>query len=374
MARHQKWPERCVGNFNGAVVFSNLAEPPSLRNALEILYTEKRILPNISEVGRVLLIHGIYQRTWDVKKYHEDSLSNWRPTAKNSSQPNVEAPKPSKAIISEWKNSACDCLDVIHWSANISIAHAAGLEHPTVLHLHLARLVILAPASRIQDLVALILNRSTSESDSEVRADVLSWVIRDQFKARLAVLHAASVFWHVRRYSCDNVVEPFAIYLATLVMWAYSSCMERTKRLELIRRQEEVSHLAHNAEQLSHNPIPQEAQQPSTIDHGFLEDAQARAFRRHSPSPEPSFINLDRPCDDESVQAFVRLGHKMSARVFRVGDICGHEAAGKILKEGARLLGTGNERSPGSMEGVQLRTVWGCAEVYSRNLHDLVLS
>ena len=50
----------------------------------------------------------------------------------------------------------------------------------------------------------------------------------------------------------------------------------------------------------------------------------------------PTFIHLDRPCDDEIVTHFVRQGHAMSGNMSNVGDICA--APEKVLKEGAKLL------------------------------------
>lgn len=60
---------------------------------------------------------------------------------------------------------------------------------------------------------------------------------------------------------------------------------------------------------------------------------------------EPMVIQLDRPCDDEIVQAYVRTGEKMSARMHRVGDICGKDAPRRILKLGIKLL-KGSSNSP----------------------------
>jgi hypothetical protein len=57
---------------------------------------------------------------------------------------------------------------------------------------------------------------------ARARSHLFQWAIRDQFKARLAIVHAGAMFWHVRRYSTNSFAEPFAIYMSTLVIWAYS--------------------------------------------------------------------------------------------------------------------------------------------------------
>jgi hypothetical protein len=53
---------------------------------------------------------------------------------------------------------------------------------------------------------------------------------------------------------------------------------------------------------------------------------------------EPSFIHLDRPCDDELVQLFVREGHSMKGNVTGVGDICAPEGPERILRVGCETL------------------------------------
>jgi hypothetical protein len=46
---------------------------------------------------------------------------------------------------SNWRNAALDCVDTLHWAANATIASLLGAEHPTVLHLHFSRVVLLVP-------------------------------------------------------------------------------------------------------------------------------------------------------------------------------------------------------------------------------------
>ncbi len=42
-----------------------------------------------------------------------------------------------------------------------------------------------------------------------------------------AIVHAGALCWHIRRYSVDCVVEPYGIYLATLlVVWGYSVAVQ----------------------------------------------------------------------------------------------------------------------------------------------------
>ena len=53
---------------------------------------------------------------------------------------------------SNWRNAALDCVDTLHWAANATIASLLGAEHPTVLHLHFSRVVLLVPRTMLMTL------------------------------------------------------------------------------------------------------------------------------------------------------------------------------------------------------------------------------
>lgn len=101
---------------------------------------EKKIPPNVGDLGRILIIHAIYHRTWDVSNYHREKLSSWVPTAKIQSiadfPSQAESWLPSIPTVSRWRNIPCDAFDILHWSANSVVDGPVGLEHPIILHLH----------------------------------------------------------------------------------------------------------------------------------------------------------------------------------------------------------------------------------------------
>lgn len=134
--------------------------------------------------------------------------------------------------------------------------------------------------------------------------------------------HAGALLWHVRRYSSNSFLEPFAIYAATLVIWGYSVS------IQIFRRHHQGESQARQYDTMRATAISPQA--------SVLEDTAATS--ESEDDPEPSFIHLDRPCDDEMVQTFVRCGHKMTGHMLRVGDICAPSAPKRILKEGVRLL------------------------------------
>ncbi|KAL2840967.1 fungal-specific transcription factor domain-containing protein [Aspergillus pseudoustus] len=280
-------------------------EKISLYDAVLTLYIEKRLVPGIGEFSHVLLIHALYHRMWEVGDYFRRPLSFWNPTAKKQSRklaiPSGSVWLPGIPSYSKWRNSACDCLDILHWTANGTIAKANGHEHPTILHLHTARIILLAPFREIRLLVQLLATQKVNWADRQQVIEwhyVLRWIKHDQYKARLAVIHAGSVLYHVRKYSTNAFHEPVATYLAILTLWAYGLCYKQA--------------------------FPDFAARISSS--GDLAD--------------PSIITLDQPCSDDLVQSFVREGQMMRGVLTNAGDICALQGAEQVLRVGCETLGS----------------------------------
>ncbi|KAK1624807.1 hypothetical protein BDP81DRAFT_329569 [Colletotrichum phormii] len=339
----------------------------TIPEAMELLYMEKRLPPNLGDFSTMVLTYAIIRRTKEALYHNQIRLNSWTPTAdvqKCGPGDTIEETwPPSLPILSRWRNSACDSLDLFHWNANAIIAKAGGWEHPVILHLHLSRLVLLAPISHLQTLAAAASARASSRNvdNSKVekaRSLVAQWALRDQYKARLSVVHASAMLWHIRRYSVDNFLESFGIFTATLVVWAYSTMM-----LFMRRHQNSGSHLTNGGSGQQGSPM--------------------EAVAEVEEDPEPSFLHLDRPCDDEMVQTYVRLGHKMAGHMAKVGNICNDGAPRKILKEGIEMLKGRPEQngdpansvgSGGIGENVRGHSVWGVERTYADLLDSLIQS
>lgn len=385
-----------------------LARTPSLCAALETLYTRKEMDPSYSELSQTLLIHALYQRTWEVGTHIKQPLSEWVPTGKARGFLNTPSKDnfwlPLYPLYANWRNSACDCLDVLNWQASSVVAKASGVEHGVMLHLHLARIVLLAPFQEIQDLLFSLIGKVGDSSKAsfyvhdgsyqprnsaklpQIRKITWRWLREDQHKARLAMVHAGSVFWYIRRYSATSFFEPTALYLATLVLWTYGSYksaalerdaaaatnqkpeggpsgpdagaaiqptrMERRGRpVGFISRaataHKEISqHLNSSALSRTKQQLEAETATNPVMASNGLDPAVSSPSRSpdesdseegtSSSDEQPEFIHLDRPCDDEMVQHFVRNGHNMSGHMTNVGDIC--KCPQKVLLEGAKLL------------------------------------
>ena len=289
-----------------------LTASPPLASALEAIYIEKRMQSTMGEFSRIILIHGIFHRLWEVQKYLTQPLTFYTPVAKRSKVDDV-LPKdlwlPEMPLYCKWRNSTCDSLDILHWSANSVVGAASGMEHPTIAHLHLARVVLLTPLEDIQKL-AFALARIKPLPDEQIvahRRMVRRWALEDQHKARLATIHAGVTFWHIRRYSASAFYEPHAVLLSAVALWAYGLFTDR------------------------------DYEGPETPQTSFAEGEDSL----------PTSINLDRPADDELVQTFIRRGGKMLAMMSGVGDVCGIEGPDRVLQEAIKLLRT--------------LTNWGCS-------------
>jgi hypothetical protein len=314
-----------------------------------MLFREKKVMADLGQYARVILLHGVYREIFQLKDCFARPLGNWIPSVQQQASANDDEDPTSlsishhsgRSLLNSWRNAGLDCVDVLHWAANGTIALQAGAEHPFVLHLHLSRTILLAPFDQFQALVHSVVSfaqKTTSatldaaERQAAVNAerDILDWAQRDQCKARLAVLHSGCLFWHIRRYSCRAFYEPTAVFLATLTIWAYSSYASRAAGV---------------------------IQEPSNRTNNDLETSAAtQASRRdsldnvtvvQSPSDEdieqaPKFIHLDRPNDDEMVQVFVRFGtaSAMRANITGVGDIYSAKGPARVLKEGRKILTT----------------------------------
>ncbi|RGP68501.1 transcription factor zms1 [Fusarium longipes] len=328
--QEEMWDEPTLEQIQG-----NSYHQATVFEALHLLYMEKRQPSNLTEFGNIAMIYAVCQRTKEAAYQYETALSRWTPVAHvepcSQSSTVVEAWPPSLGIIARWRNSACDCLDILHWKANGKAANAGGSEHPTILLLHLSRLYLLAPHKHLQKVATYTwLSGANDEiydttGHSEACTHLRRWANVDQYKARLSIIHAGALMWHVRRYSSDGFIEPHAIHLATLLLWAYSIFTARSMSPELPQNTG-VSTPRHELESY----VPKGSINPRATPNRDHEDDEEE--------PEPAFIHLDRPCDDEMVQTYIRLGHKMQGYMQRVGDICSSDAPPKILKEGIRLL------------------------------------
>ncbi|KAL3451771.1 hypothetical protein BJX65DRAFT_303502 [Aspergillus insuetus] len=317
----------------------------TLFDALEMLYMEKSLPPNLGDLSTTILIFAILQRTREAAIQHQTELTFWSPNAKKQPRLQSRAPAekswpPAIPALSKWRNSACDCFDILHWNANSIAARAGGWEHPAIFHLHTARLLLLAPIRHIQQLAATP-SASTSRGSESIgsltaRNHVFQWAIRDQYKARLSVIHAGALLWHIRRYSSNSFLEPFAVYTATLVIWAYSTSVQS------VGGKPGRDNVVLDGQLPSGNTIMSQGRQRPLDASETLDSDESQG------ETEPTVIQLDRPCDDEIVQAYVCLGHKMSASMSRVGDILGSSAPSRILKQGIRLMTRAQHQSVGA--------------------------
>lgn len=320
---------------NDLIIQSPIIDQPTLEKALRVLYVEKRLLKGIGDFSQILIIHGLYCHTWDIAKSFSRPLLRWTPSAQKGDAESCELTSPyclpQTPLYNQWRNAACDCLDVLHWIANSDIAKT-GTENATVLHLHFARIVILTPYQTIRDMAELLVSEdvdvfqhgsAAAETFQEQCREVFKWTTDDQFKAHLALVHCGVLFWHVRRYSMDSFYEPTKVFLATLVLWAYGSiCPPPPQQQQQATRTSTISRAGRSMDITTASPCDDEEGELSSD----LDDI--------------SSIRLDRPADDELVQIFIKRGRFMNATITGVGNITAPQGPVRMLREGCRLLST----------------------------------
>jgi hypothetical protein len=238
----------------------------------------------MGEFSRIILIHGFYHQCWEMASVEIQSQ-----------------PQPHQiSMYTRWRTSASESLDILEWSANNVVNAANGLEHPTLLHLHLARIVLFAPFQTICDLAYGMTKEDSTISSAQMtdlRTSIRKWVVEDSSKARLATLHAGALLRHLHAFHTSSFYEPSAVLLATLTLWAYGSFVTTAT---------------------STNPGLQ---------------------RRYSDTQiHPVSIAIDQPLDPELARYFVRDGRTMIPTLRGVGSIRGPGGPERVLVEGSKLV------------------------------------
>jgi hypothetical protein len=250
----------------------------TLLSVLQSLQDQKGIDNTMGEFSRIILLHGFYHQSWETNK--------------------------QTPMYAHWRESICESLEVLQWSANSVVNAASGMEHATMLHLHVARIVLFAPFQKLCDLAYGMTKEDSSMSNaqmSELRMAIGRWVVEDGCKARLAALHAGALFRHLQNFHTGSFYEPSAVLLATLTLWAYAAFTKTT-----------ASSQGGSGQGLQRR----------------YSDTQAHAVS----------ITLDRPVEADLARWFVRNGRDMAPTLRGVGSLVGAGGAERVLLEGSKLV------------------------------------
>ncbi|KAG8356174.1 hypothetical protein FVEN_g5993 [Fusarium venenatum] len=305
------WSQTCSSDWSKA--YKRVEENPSLSSATSTIFRDRTAKSDLGEFSRILLLHAVYREYSTVNTYCKRPLSSWMP--QNNPDHHSEDSSVLTLTESNWRNAALDCVDTLHWAANGMIASLLGAEHPTVLHLHFSRVVLLVPREILMTLAKYIESPErvrkmalNQQKALQAEREISKWAQQDGSKARLAVLHCGCFLWHIRRYAKMAFYEPSCVFWAILTLWAYSVYSSKSRRSSDEERSGSVTR----------RPSP---------DH----------VKAISDDENPTFIRLDRPNDDEMVQLFVRAG-VLKAYISGVGDIYAPTAPTRILREGRKIL------------------------------------
>ncbi|KAM3419775.1 putative C2H2 transcription factor [Cercospora zeina] len=338
--------------------FENFGQGSGLLESLNSLYIKHRVPDLVDTIQNVLLTYAIVARTGEVASTVQQALHSWNPTpADGDNDPDRDTEVgesagskdqwlPANSTFATWRNSACDCFDLLHWQANSEIHAAKGFEGPAVLHLHLARLLLLCPYRDCMSLVSELSRRHTAGpgnvSAAQLTGNMIKWLTLDDHKGRLSLVHAGAIFWYIRRYSLALHHEPFTIYVAAVILWTYALYLPQVRS----------ALLAIKDSRIRCNDERQNIRSQSDSQTGSSEESEDDDLI-------PDTILIDRPCDDEIIQAFVRKGHAMTVEMSGAGDICTARGLRRVLEEGIKLLQRSQYIS------------YDKAREYSQNLHKL---
>lgn len=335
VASFDAWQAVVRTTGHSGVELDDGASNVSLEAALHILKTKKTRPPIQSTFGSVILVNALLFRMSHVAIYLSNPISTWTPH--NDSTFEISHARERPCYLAEiptfanWRNSTCDCLDLLHWTALSKSSLAGGFEDDTFLHLHLARLILLVPVNAVTEISRHWPLTSTGNSDDLRRAiyTTRTWVSRDRYKARLAVIHAGAIFWHVRRFSTDIFIQPTAVFLATITLWTYVTFEKVLHDLSMTKCNK---HRANEVGNESWDEIDRDHRENGTI-----EDSQDN-FEEGTDPRMPQSMTLDRPMDDELVQYFINHGRVLALPMEGISNILSPQGPSHIVRSGIEIL------------------------------------
>lgn len=351
---------------------------PSVRDSFDMLWSSHNPPRAENQVGVVIMIHLLLRRKWDMAQYFGEAVHlkiGYSHRMDGSVSQQQQQHLCSIPEYAEWREYACDCLDLLHWEAVGFISQQSMFECPSILHLHLSRLILLAP---VQALLRYAHTRTMGtfihslphsiytslEDQTTWQATLLSWIQQDRYKARLAVIHAGSILWHVRRFSSHPIVEPFAVFLAALTLWSFGqfaprrelictglTCSQHTERFPPPENPPTGPSVCTDPPNTS-SPAGHSAM---STDRSQTGPASTRCEIPLTKRRMPRLLQLDRPVDDEFVQYFIRFGGNVQLFLEGVDDLCSQQGPAQILQEASSIL-------------IEQPTFWTISESYAAQL------
>ncbi|KAL2670289.1 hypothetical protein Neosp_014756 [[Neocosmospora] mangrovei] len=282
----------------------------SVQDATQKLWRGHPAPDTMTQFSTFVVLHMLLRRRWDTSHYLTDSMSTVESPSSREPAPPITRYVGEIPAYVKWRNCTCDCLDLLHWQALSASAKGGAYESPVFLQLHLARLVILAPVRELLDHVSAVIQLGPSQllphslyhvpdPNQEWGRTLLTWAYQDRFKARLAIIHAGAVLWHTRRYSAAAFIEPYTIFLATLILWAFGMASSMIRKGSLKKPAEAVDQLLGLGDIAAQNPSSHLVSSSEPCDRPL----PSSPIRPRDPSLNgrrmPHLMQLDRPMDDE---------------------------------------------------------------------------
>lgn len=168
---------------------NTLSGNPSLKTVMSNIFKDKSVSTDRDDFSYCIIIHELYNEIAKITIFHSRELASWTPTTAHSqlqaqASEGLQHTQPGNltvlghsvklsTAISDWRNAALDCIDVLHWAANAKVALRSGVEHPVVLHLHYSRVVLLVPRLALMTVAssAMKASENTSKNNKQLQRD-----------------------------------------------------------------------------------------------------------------------------------------------------------------------------------------------------------
>jgi hypothetical protein len=122
-------------------------ENPILPEAVNTMFLGSEVHADLGDFGRTILLYGLCEEAARAREFFARTLSphSGQFFLRNDGHPRLKS-----------EANALNYVEVLHREETASITRAGSIESPIVLHLHMARLVLLAPYGSIQTLAESI--------------------------------------------------------------------------------------------------------------------------------------------------------------------------------------------------------------------------
>ncbi|KAL1887115.1 hypothetical protein Sste5346_010432 [Sporothrix stenoceras] len=205
---------------------STNSQPTSLASVLGGLLDGQQILHHIGNLGRLAIVHAIYQTTFDLRAQTDNPLLGG---LLEEGQGRSAVGK-TTTVFSNWQARAALLLETILSATAVTGRGMALLQsqHSPSWRLQLsvtasAYHVSLVNIVPVGDLLAYVSSTATMAEKADAEAELRAWMADNGGRtARRAAVRASITFALIRERPCHGFYEPVALLMSTLTLWVFN--------------------------------------------------------------------------------------------------------------------------------------------------------